>query len=297
MITLEVLTSGPLATVQDLGRPGLAQVGVTRSGAADRRSHALANRLVANPADLATVEITMGGFTARVHGGSVDLAVTGADCRPALNGVPFGVNSIRHVRPGDVITLVAPAAGVRSYLAVRGGVAVEPVLGSRSHDTLSGIGPPALRSGDLLAIGRPAGDFPRLEQAPVAPIIAGPVTLHAIPGPREDWFTEPDALVGADWAASDRSDRIGLRLVGRPLAHRWPGRQLPSEGMTRGAIQIPPSGQPVILGADHPVTGGYPVIGVLTDADTDVAAQLRPGQTVRLRWARPRLLTRGPRSW
>lgn len=296
MIALEVLAAGPLATVQDLGRPGLAHLGVTPSGAADRRSHALANRLVANPAGLATVEITQGGFTARVHGG-VDLAITGADCRPTVNGVPFGVNSIRRVRSGDVIAVSSPTAGLRSYLAVRGGIAVDPVLGSCSYDTLSGIGPPPLRPGDLLAVGRATGDFPRVDQAPVAPIPAGPVTLGVVPGPRENWFADPDALVRTDWTASERGDRVGLRLVGRPLEHRWRGRQLPSEGMTRGAVQVPPNGHPVVLGADHPVTGGYPVIGVLVDGDTDVAAQLRPGQSVRFRWARPRIATRAPRSW
>lgn len=284
MIALEVLAAGPLAGVQDLGRPGLAHVGVTASGAADRRSHRLANRLVANPADRATIEITMGGFSARVRGGSVDVAVTGADCAPTVNGIPFGTNSIRLLRDGDVIAFGAPGAGVRSYLAVRGGVAVDPVLGSRSYDTLSRIGPPPLRPGDIVPVGPPAGEFPRLEQAPVAPLTVGPVTLRVVRGPREDWFTAPDALVTTAWTATDHADRVGLRLAGTPLEHRWPDRQLPSEGMVRGAIQVPPNGRPVILGADHPVTGGYPVIGVLVDADTDRAAQLRPGQTVRLVW-------------
>lgn len=280
-----VLATAGLASVQDLGRPGLAHIGVTGSGAADRRSHRLANRLLANPADRATIEVTMGGFSARVLGGSVDVAATGADCRPSVNGNAFGTNSIRRLRDGDVITFGSPAAGVRSYLAVRGGVAVEPVLGSRSYDTLSRIGPAPLRPGDVLPVGSPAADFPRLEQAPVAPIPAGPVALRVVAGPREDWFTDPDALVTTTWTATDRGDRVGLRLAGAPLEHRWPDRQLPSEGMVRGAIQVPPGGQPVILGADHPVTGGYPVIGVLADTDTDLAAQLRPGQTLRLRWA------------
>jgi allophanate hydrolase subunit 2 len=109
-----------------------------------------------------------------------------------------------------------------------------------------------------------------------------------VPGPRDDWFTEPDALVHTDWVASDRSDRVGMRLVGRPLRHRWPDRQLPSEGATRGAIQVPPNGLPVILGPDHPVTGGYPVIGVVAERDIDKVAQVRPGKHVRMHWSRPR---------
>ncbi|TGD89801.1 5-oxoprolinase/urea amidolyase family protein [Mycolicibacterium sp. CH28] len=297
MITLEVLRTGPLALLEDLGRPGLAHAGVTRSGAADRGSHRLANRLVANPDDRATVEITLGGFAARVRGGAVDIAVTGADADPAVGGVPFGTNSVHHVRDGEVISLGAPHSGLRSYLAVRGGIAVEPVLGSRSYDTMSAIGPRPLCPGDVLPVGSHSDGYPELDQAPVAAIAEDLLELRVVPGPRDDWFTDPDALVHTDWIASDRSDRVGMRLTGRPLTCRWPDRQLPSEGAARGAIQVPPNGQPVILGPDHPVTGGYPVIGVVIDADTDKAAQVRPGQTVRLHWTRPRIAARNSPDW
>lgn len=297
MITLEVLSTGPLALVEDLGRGGLAHVGVTRSGAADRRSHKLANRLVANPDDRATVEITLGGFAARVHGGEVDIAVTGADTDPAANGIPFGTNSIHHFCDGGVITMGAPHAGLRSYLAVRGGIAVEPVLGSRSYDMSSAIGPRPLRAGDVLPVGAHTDDYPELEQAPVAPIAEDLLELRVVPGPRDDWFTDPDALVHTDWVTTDRSDRVGMRLVGRPLTYRWSDRRLPSEGTTRGAIQVPPNGQPVILGPDHPATGGCPVIGVVTDTDADKVAQVRAGQRVRLHWTRPRIVPGRPSGW
>jgi len=288
-ITLEVLRTGPLALVEDLGRPGLAHMGVTRSGAADRRAHTLANRLVANPDDRATVEVTFGGFSARVRGGDVAIAVTGADTDPSVNGVPFGTNSIHYAHDGQVISLGAPHSGLRSYLAVRGGIDVEPVLGSRSYDVMSAIGPQPLQPGDVLHVGDHTADFPELEQAPVAAIAQGGLLeLMVVPGPRDDWFTDPDALVHTIWVATDRSDRVGMRLEGRPLQHRWPDRQLPSEGATRGAIQVPPNGLPVILGPDHPVTGGYPVIGVVADEDIDKLAQIRPGQYVRLHWSRPR---------
>lgn len=284
MIALEVLRTGPLVVVEDLGRPGLAHLGVTGAGAADRGSHDLANRLVANPPDRAVLEVTLGGLSVRVHGGRVDIAVTGADCEPAVNGIPFGLNSVRSVGPGEVVTLTVPSAGVRSYLAVRGGIDVDPVLGSRSYDTLSSIGPPPLRVGDRIPVGTAGGDFPSVDQAPIAAVTGAAVSLTVIRGPRDDWFTDPDALTRHLWTVSEHTDRIGLRLVGPPLEHRWPGRELPSEAMIRGAIQVPPSGQPVMLGADHPVTGGYPVVGVLPAADTDAVAQLRPGQSVRFRW-------------
>jgi biotin-dependent carboxylase-like uncharacterized protein len=266
----------------------MAHLGVGRSGAADRRSHKLANRLVANPDDRATVEVTFGGFSARVHGGDVDIAVTGADTDPTVNGIKFGTNSIHHVRDGQVISLGAPRAGLRTYLAVRGGICVEPVLGSRSYDVMSAIGPSPLSPGDRLPVGEHTNEYPELDQAPVAAISGDTVELLVVPGPRDDWFVDPDVLVHTDWVASDRSDRVGMRLVGRPLQYRFGDRQLPSEGATRGAIQVPPNGLPVILGPDHPVTGGYPVIGVVIDEDIDKVAQVRPGQRVRLHWARPR---------
>jgi biotin-dependent carboxylase-like uncharacterized protein len=285
---LEILRTGPLAVVQDLGRPGLAHLGVSRSGAADRRAHKLANRLVANPDDRATVEVTFGGFAARVRGGDLDIAVTGADTDPTVNGIKFGTNSIHHVRNGQVIALGAPNAGLRSYLAVRGGIGVQPVLGSRSYDVMSAIGPSPLQTGDQLPVDEHTDDYPELDQAPVAAITSTVVELSVVPGPRDDWLVDPDVLVHTDWVASDRSDRVGMRLTGRPLQYRYPDRQLPSEGATRGAIQVPPNGLPVILGPDHPVTGGYPVVGVVIDEDVDKIAQVRPGQTVRLHWARPR---------
>ena len=297
MTTLEILHAGPLALVQDLGRVGLAHLGVTRSGAADRRAHTLANRLVANPDDRATIELTMGGFAARVRGGSIDIAVTGADAGAAVGSTVFGANSIQHVRDGEVIALGVPRSGLRSYLAVRGGIDVAPVLGSRSHDVLSGIGPAPLQSGDVLPIADHTEQYPELDQAPVAPIADRLVELTVVPGPRDDWIADADALVHTVWVASDRSDRVGMRLQGRPLAHRNPGRQLPSEGAVRGAIQVPPNGLPVILGPDHPVTGGYPVIGVIAAHDIDEVAQVRPGQQVRLRWSRPRAVAADPPTW
>lgn len=288
MTTLEVLRTGPLALLEDLGRPGLAHLGVTRSGAADRRSHTLANRLVANPEDRATVEVTLGGFSARVRGGDVTIAVTGADTDASVDGRPFGANSIQVVHDGEVISLGAPRTGLRTYLAVRGGIDVAPVLGSRSHDVMSAIGPAPLQAGDVLPVGEHTEDFPELDQAPMAAITAETLELRVVPGPRDDWLADPDALVHTEWVASDRSDRVGMRLAGTPLQHRWQDRQLPSEGATRGAIQVPPNGLPVIFGPDHPVTGGYPVAGVVIDADIDKVAQIRPGQAVRLHWSRPR---------
>ncbi len=200
-----------------------------------------------------------------------------------IDGIAFGHNSIARASTGQVISLATPRTGLRSYLAVRGGFDVTPVLGSRSTDVLSGIGPAPLRARDLLPVGAHPAAQPALDLAPVRP--PAPAPLRVLPGPQLDWLADPDALVRTAWRVDVASDRVGMRLTGPPLVHVDPARQLPSAGLVRGAIQVPPSGLPVVFGPDHPVTGGYPVAGVLLDADADGGAQLRPGEQVRLRWA------------
>jgi biotin-dependent carboxylase-like uncharacterized protein len=281
---LTVLATGPLALVQDRGRPGLGGTGVGRSGAADRRSHDLANRLVANDPGAATLEVTLGGLQVRAE---VDLtvAVTGAPAPADVSGTPVGHAAVLRLRAGQVLTLGWAPSGLRSYLAVRGGVDVAPVLGSRATDLLSGLGPPALAVGTVLPVGPAPHGAPLVEQAPVAVPAAGLLVLRARRGPRQDWVR--DDLFARPWTISSRSDRIGARLDGGPL-HPVEGRgELPSEGLVRGAVQVPPSGEPVLFLADHPVTGGYPVVAVVLDADVDLAAQARPGQQIRLQEARP----------
>jgi biotin-dependent carboxylase-like uncharacterized protein len=175
---------------------------------------------------------------------------------------------------------------VYSYLAVAGGIDVAPVLGSRSTDTLAGLGPPRLRAGDRLPVGSVHGAAPGVDSAPVAAPSAEPV-LRVLPGPRADWFGEPGlaALVGESWTVTSDADRVGIRLDG-PRLDRRPdadGRELAPEGMVEGALQVPPDGRPVLFLADHPVTGGYPVLAIVAEDDIPAAAQLRPGSTVRFR--------------
>jgi biotin-dependent carboxylase-like uncharacterized protein len=274
---LEVLATGPLATVQDLGRPGLAAVGVGHSGAADRGSLRLANRLVGNEEGAAAVEVTLGGLSVRALR-PVTVAVTGAVCPMDVGAV----NAVVHLAAGRRLTLGTPAAGLRSYLAVRGGIAVPEVLGSRSYDVLAGLGPAPLAVGDVLPAGAASGPPPCADLAPVAPPTAGEVVLRVRPGPRDDWFS-PAALrelLSATWTVGAASDRVGMRLDG-PALERVVEGELPSEGMVPGALQVPPGGRPVLFLADHPVTGGYPVVAVVLRADLDRAAQSRPGQTLR----------------
>jgi biotin-dependent carboxylase-like uncharacterized protein len=281
---LEVLAPGPLSTVQDLGRPGWAALGVGRSGAADRGALRLANRLLGNPEDAAAVETTLGGLSVRASA-DVVVAVTGAPAPLRVGGRPRSTHAAVLVRAGEDVELATPATGLRSYLAVRGGVQVEPVLGSRSSDLLSGLGPPPLRAGDRLPVGPPpAATVPVVDVAAVTAPTGDAVVVRAVVGPRADWFapTALDVLAATAWRASGDSDRVGVRLEGGRLERTRSG-ELPSEGMVPGALQVPPSGEPVLLLADAPSTGGYPVVAVLLAADVDRAAQLRPGQGLRIR--------------
>jgi biotin-dependent carboxylase-like uncharacterized protein len=276
---LEVLATGALALVQDLGRPGLAASGVGRSGAADRSSLTLANRLVANPEDAAGIEVVFGGLVVRAHG-LLTVALTGAPAPLDVDGTPAGPYAVLTLRPGQLLRLGMPPTGLRSYLAVRGGIAVEPVLGSRSTDVLAELGPPRLTAGTLLPVGPEPPELPVIDVAAVRAPSGDTVVLRAVSGPRGDYLTDPRALATTTWTASSRSDRVGMRLEGARL-ERAGNRELPTEGMVRGAVQVPPGGEPVLFLADHPVTGGYPVAAVVLDADVDRAAQVRPGQDVR----------------
>ena len=276
-----VLSAVPLTTLQDAGRPGQASTGVGRSGAADRASYGLANRLLGNAAGAAVLEVTFGGLALEA---SADLTVvtTGARCPgSAVHDAPG------QLRAGAVLRLGVPASGLRTYVGVRGGFAVPPVLGSRSTDVLSGVGPPVVSAGDVLPVGAPELPMPGVDVAPVADPPEGEVTVRVLPGPRHDWFTDTawSSLTGGAYTVTSESNRVGLRLDGRPL-ERAAADELPSEGMVRGALQVPPSGRPVLFLADHPVTGGYPVIGYVTDEDVDACAQLRPGQALRFRAGR-----------
>ena len=273
--TLEVVATGPLTTIQDVGRLGQAALGIGRSGACDRASHALANRLVGNEEGAAALEVTMGGLTLRAHA-DVTLAIAGARCAGSPYHAPV------QLAAGEQLQLGPPVSGARSYLAVRGGIAVPPVLGSRSTDLLSGLGPQPVAAGDRLPIGRSSRPMPGVDVAPVAEPAAGEVVVRVEPGPRRDWFSDDAwaSLLTQRYVVSTESNRIGLRLDGDALP-REDDRELPSEGMVRGAIQVPPGGTLVLFLADHPVTGGYPVIGYVVDADVDRCAQLQPLQTLR----------------
>jgi biotin-dependent carboxylase-like uncharacterized protein len=277
---LAVVRAGALTTVQDRGRPGHAHLGVPRSGALDPPTAALVNRLAGNPPEAAVLETTLDGCALRPRC-TVTAAVGGAPCRVTVDGRPAPWGAPVLVPAGALLEVGRAQTGVRAYVAVSGGIAVEPVLGSRSTDLLSGLGPPPLADGAVLPLG-PATDLhARVDVAP-QPSPPAELVLRVTPGPREDWFT-PEAVrtfTTHAYRVSSASNRIGLRTDGPALARARSG-ELPSEGMVLGAVQVPPDGRPVVFLADHPTTGGYPVIAVVRAGDLPAAAQAVPGIPVR----------------
>ena len=299
--SLEVLRPGLQLLVQDLGRPGFASMGVSAAGAADRSALTAANRLVGNAETAAGLESFGGGVLLRSTGDGVaavtgptgTITVTAADgtvLTPRL-GEAFALSD------GDELELGPAERGVRRYLAVRGGIDVETALGSSSADTLAGLGPAAVDKGTTLSVHDPRTAPHLVDPAPARPRdlpqAGETVEMTVTLGPREDWFTDAgvETLLSQVWTVTHESDRVGLRLSGEVPLERARTGELPSEGAVTGALQVPPNGQPVLFGPDHPLTGGYPIIASVDDLD--LAAQLPPG--VKLRFttsARPTPNTR-----
>lgn len=280
-MTLLVEGPGALALIQDRGRPGMGHLGVTTSGAFDRRALRQGNALLGNRPDAAAIELLGGGLAVQARSPHV-LAVTGSPGTIRLDGRAVPEGRAIPLATGQRLTIDPPRTGLRSYIGVSGGIVARCELGSSSTDTLAGLGPAPLTAGDVLDIGTP-GPVPDLED--VLPLGgAGDILLDVVMGPRDEWFT-PGAirhLLEDAWQVSPASDRIGVRLIG-PVLERLTTRELPSEPCVRGSIQVTSEGQPIVFGPDHPVTGGYPVIAVVVDAHTDRLAQARPGDTIRLR--------------
>ena len=278
---------------QDSGRQGFGDMGVNRSGAADRSSAWVANDVLGNPSASAVIE-NIGGITLTATTDTV-VCVTGALATVTVDAAEHDLATPVLVRAGATLTIQPtsePGSGLRHYIAARGGFIAEQVLESSSSDVLSGLGPRPLEQGDSLSIGR------RTATASVGAAGSNPLRttgeLRCIPGPRDDWFSrqEFERFCSTDWIVTGQSNRVGLRLAlpdedesgvdnkNTPLERSHEG-ELASEGMVAGCVQVPPSGLPVVFLADHPVTGGYPVIATVLEEDLDIAAQLAPGQTVR----------------
>lgn len=291
---LEIIDNGLQSLVEDMGRPSMSHLGLSASGVADESAARQSNRLVGNTADTAVIETLASGLTIRAHGDLV-LARTGAEADARIEGThgprmapprtPFAL----HDR--ETLALAAAERGLRSYLAVRGGINVPAVLGSRSTDTMSGTGPAPLAAGTVLPVG--TADSSHVVGAAEPSTLIEPeddaIVLRVTLGPRADWFSPATRarLARQRWHATHQSNRIGIRLVVDETAEdagpleRCRDGELASEGTVPGAVQVPPSGLPMLFLKDHPVTGGYPVIAVVIAEDLPIAAQIAPGETLR----------------
>jgi antagonist of KipI len=285
MSNIEVLEPGLLTTVQDLGREGFGPMGVSPSGAADAVSLRLGNRLLANPGGAAALEMTLLGGAFRFPQGAV-IALSGSDFGASLDGAPVILWESIQVRPGQLLRLGPTRSGARCYLCVQGGIAVEPFLGSASTHILSGLGGfagRALRRGDVLGIGPAAEPFrKRCADVRAVESLSPRKALRVTAGPQSDWFSESSQLVfyTGSYRVAEESNRMGLRLEGNPVAPN-PGREMITEGVSLGAIQVPAAGQPIILFVEQQTTGGYPKIANVISADFHSLGQLRPRDEIR----------------
>lgn len=275
-MTITVLAPGAFTTVQDLGRVGWAAAGVPPSGAMDPFALRAANRLTGNDDATAAFEITLQGPTLRFDTEAL-VALTGAPIEADVDATPVAALETVGIAKGSTLKLGQCSRGLRAYLAVRGGLAVKEILGSRSTLVSAGIGR-ALAAEDVLPFGDARGESPRRRMKP--PALDD--VVRVIPGPQLDAFTKRgrDAFFSQAFRVSPRSDRVGVRLEGDPI-ELAAGADIDPEGVVTGAIQVPADGHPIILGPDRPVTGGYAKIGTVIAADLGVVAQARPGASLR----------------
>lgn len=289
----KVLAAPMPAVFQDLGRFGQTGQGVSASGALDRGAFNAANRIVGNPVNTPALELTLGGFSFESNTRAV-IGLAGAPCPVTVRDVvgrdqQFAAWQPIPLEPGDTVTIGHPKKGMRAYLAVRGGFDVAPVLGSTATDTLAVVGPEPVTAGTVLALkGEKAGLASVSTHEVTAfdpPSAADVVTLDVVLGPRTDWFTQKglETLTSQLWQVTPQSSRVGIRLAGDVPLERKDSAELPSEGTATGAIQVPHSGQPVLFLADHPLTGGYPVIGAVPEYHLDLAGQIPINAKIRFR--------------
>jgi len=279
--SVSVLRPGLLTTVQDLGRWGHQGLGVPVAGAMDAAAHRVANALVGNPVDAATLETSLIGPDLRL-GQETVVAIAGGDLWPMLDGAEVPIGAPLRCPGGSVLRFGDRRSGARAYIAFDGGVDVEAVLGSRATHVMSrmgGLQGRALRAGDRVALGPPTA---RAKTRPFsAPRSTGGARLRVLPGPQADFFdgSALDALQRKRFTISAQSDRMGYRLLEAAIAGHRLGDMI-SDVMLMGGVQIPPSGEPILLMADRQTTGGYPQLAVVISADLPLAAQLGPGDWI-----------------
>ena len=283
-MSIIIENAGALTTVQDLGRHGYLGLGFSPCGALDERSHRLANALAGNDENAAALEMTLMGITACFTSPAL-IALTGADFGATLNGAPLALNTAVQVSAGDTLACGMATAGLRGYLAVAGGIAVDAVMGSRSTHLKCGIGGfegRKLAPGDELPFGTQFRAAPSAPEA-LQPILrTSPQVVRAIAGPEDHMFPDVslEQFFAAEFTVSPQCDRMGIRLDGEAIVSKN-GTDIISNGIAAGSVQVPSSGLPIILLADRQTVGGYAKIATVITRDLPLLAQLRPGDKLR----------------
>lgn len=285
---IRILNPGVFTTVQDEGRPGYQAYGMPVAGAMDGYAYALANILAGNPPGAAALEMTIAGGAFLFQEDAI-AAICGADMGASLNGAPVPNWSGFHVPAGSSLSLGPAVKGCRSYLAVRGGIDVPAVMGSRStyvRGRLGGYEGRPLNKGDVLRVLPHPGPEPLLFELPLSfiPRYGPSQELRVIPGPQDGHFAPGslETLFSGRYVISPHWDRMGCRLEGPPLAHRV-GADIVSDAISPGAIQVPGNGMPIILTADRQTTGGYTKAGTVIGVDLSILAQMKTGDQISFR--------------
>ena len=285
MTDLVVKSCGPMTSLQDRGRLGYQGFGVSPSGAMDRRALAMANALVGNAPETAAVEFMNLGGAFICEGGDLHLALVGAGCALSIDGAPVDPQTSVVLKEGQSLEVGHPRTGTFAYLAVAGGFAVEPELGSLSfhlRSRLGGLKGAPLKAGDRLPCRPESQDREPMQLALDPPEESGPIRVMM--GPQDDYFT-PETIrtfLESEFAISPQADRMGFQLTGPRLEHAK-GFNIVSDGIVDGHIQVPGSGQPIVLMRDRQTAGGYPKIATMISADLARFAQMRPGMSVRFK--------------
>lgn len=284
-MSVKIVLPGAVMTVQDGGRYGYQETGIQVSGAMDQASFKKANYLVGNDETEAVLEVTLFGGMLEFTEDTI-VAVTGADMGPMVDEEPVEMNCPLLIKKGQILALGMTRQGCRTYLAFAGGIDVPLVMGSRSTNlkcAFGGYGGRALKAGDVLKLGKPKLSFDQVKKRRTKGIETSKIIeVHAVPGPQQEYFTEAGekAFYNGTYTIADQSDRMGYRLEG-PRAESKNGTDIISDAIPLGAVQIPPSGQPIVLLADRQTTGGYAKIAVVCSFDIPKLAQGRPGDKVR----------------
>lgn len=284
MKTITFTKASGFLTLQDQGRIGYANIAVPTSGAFDQKSHQLANRLIGNFPNACVIESLRASFEF-VTDTDLVISATGAPASIQVDGREHEMFRAIYVPAGSAVIVSPGNLGMRTYLAIRGGIVGNQIMGSCSFDELSQIGTPPIKPGDKFSVedqvaGSITGDY-----VPASVVTGVEIELEAMPAPRWSGFSNPNLLFTSEYQVTGSVNRVGLRLTGPELS--WSSQsRLASEGVVTGAIQIPVDGMPLIFGPDHPTTGGYPVVAVVSRNSLDLLAQTTPGTLVRFKQAR-----------